>query len=153
MRDYVMSDHWLIVAPCDPYFIPSAERQTAAFELLKSLRPRAQNWELQVSETPEFFVSPEGFETIFCPFCATDVKEFWFEEMDRWHATDRRSLETTTPCCKRQISLNDLDYVQPQAFACFAVELMRGGPDLEPAEREQVEAALGAPVRTFWRFL
>ena len=71
--------------------------------------------------------------------------------MDRWwNSEDRRSLAVETPCCGRATSLNDLDYVLPQGFACTAIELMNGGRDLEPEEREQVEAALGLPVRIIW---
>jgi hypothetical protein len=50
-------------------------------------------------------------------------------------------------------TLNELDYVWPQGFACIAITLMNPDPDLEPAERQQVELALGLPVRVIWRHI
>ena len=67
--------------------------------------------------------------------------------------TDHRELSAETPCCRRPISLNDLNHDSPQGFACLAVELMNPETDLEPEELRQVESALGTPVRIIWRHL
>jgi hypothetical protein len=147
-----MSDNWMIILPADPLLIPSPGRQEAARALLASLRPDAEP-ELRVSASPEFFDCGGNFEGIFCPFCQADIVEWWQEQMDKcWHG-DRRNLAVETACCSRPTSLNDVDFVPPQGLACFAIELMNGGADLEPSEREQVEAALGAPVRIVWRHI
>jgi hypothetical protein len=148
-----MSDHWMIVIPQDPLLRPTQERQNAILETLKLLRPETHGWEAQTSDDPIFFCCIENFENVFCPFCEAEITKFWGEAMDLWWVGDHRVLATTTPCCRRETSLNDLDYVLPQGFACFGVEMLRGGPDLEPDEREQVETALGAPVRIIWRRL
>ena len=147
-----MSDNSMIILPADPLAVPPPERQEAARVLLASLRPDADP-ELRVSETPEFFDCGENFEGIFCPFCEADVVEWWNEQMDKCWNGDRRNLAVVTTCCGRPTSLNDVDFVAPQGLACFAIELMNGGPDLEPSEREQVEAALGVPVRIIWRHI
>jgi hypothetical protein len=146
-----MSDVWLVVLTIDPLAMPTDERREAAFELLCSLRPEAQFPELHVCETPRYFDCGENFENVFCPFCAAEIEEWWQEQMSRWWEGDRRDLAVTTPCCRRATGLNDLDYVWPQGFACVAIELMRPSADLEPSEREQIEAVLGVPIRTFWK--
>ena len=146
-----MSDDWMIVLPADPLAIATKARAETALVLLKKLRPKAQDPELHLSETPHFFDCGGNFENVFCPFCAADITARWSDAMDKWwNSEDRRSLAVKTPCCGRTTSLNDLDYVLPQGFACTAIKLMNGGPDLEPEEREQVEAALGLSVRIIW---
>ena len=63
------------------------------------------------------------------------------------------SLSAEMQCCGRVTTLNELDYVWPQGFACVAITLMNPDSDLEPAERQQVELALGLPVRVIWRHI
>ena len=147
-----MSDDWMIVLAADPLAVTERARAAAAFALLAKLRPEAQEPELHLSETPQFFDCGGNFENVFCPFCAADITAWWSETMGRlWDSEDHRSLVVETPCCGCATSLNDLDYVPPQGFACTAIELMNGGPDLEPEERQQIEEALGLPVRIIWR--
>lgn len=148
-----MPDNWLIVLTADPLALPSAERPAAALDLLRALRPGADEIELHVSETPEFFDCGGNFEAMRCPFCAADALDRWPKPMDRWWEGDRRSLAVETPCCGRPTSLDALDYDWPQGFACVAIELMNPGPGLGPAEQEQVEAALGLAVRFTWRHI
>jgi hypothetical protein len=148
-----MSDDWLIVLAADPLARPPKDRAEAAFELLCSLRNGAEEPELHQTETPEFFDCGGNFDAVFCPFCKKNITDWWGDAMDRWWKGDRRLLAVETPCCQRATSLNDLDYLSSQGFACVAMELMNGGPDLEPAEREQVEEALGLPVRIIWRHI
>jgi hypothetical protein len=149
-----VSEVWLIVLPTDSLAIPAEDRRNAAFALLCTLRPGAQDPELHVSETPVYFDCGSNFESVFCPFCAAEIKhQWWSEQMDKWWSGDRRNLAVVTPCCRRATGLNDLDYVWPQGFACVAFELMRPEGDLEPSEREQVEAVLGVPIRTIWRHI
>lgn len=146
-----MSDNFMIVLPVDPLAIPPKERTEAALKLLSELRPDAQEFELHASETPRFFHCGGNFDAVYCPFCQTDVQEWWSEAMTAWgNGKDLRVLSVTTPCCGRATSLNELDYDWPQGFACVAFELMNPSSELEPGELQQVEAALGLPVRIVW---
>jgi hypothetical protein len=146
-----MSDNRMIVVPVDPLAMPPRERAQAALELLCKLRPDAQDPELHLSETPEFHHCLANFKATFCPFCGTDVTEWWDKAMHAWwNCDDRRQLSVETPCCARATSLNDLDYDSPQGFACVAIELLNPGFDLEPEELQQVEAVLGVPLRIIW---
>src|SRR5579862_7228970 len=115
----------MIVLPVDALAMPSKEHADAAVELLAKLRPEAEQIELHFSDTPKFFHCGGNFESVFCPFCQTDIFEWWAKEMDTWTGGgDRRWLAIETPCCGRATSLNDLDYVGPQGFACVAIEVM-----------------------------
>jgi hypothetical protein len=146
-----MSDNFMIVLPVDPFAVPSKERAEATLELLSKLRPDVQEVELRTSETPEFFCCLGNFESVYCPFCQTDVEKWWGKAMDAWWHGDRRLLSVTTPCCGRVTSLNDLDYNWPQGFACVAFELMNPDSDLEPEELQRVEKTLGLPMHVMWK--
>jgi hypothetical protein len=144
----------MIVLPVDPLAIPPKERAEAALGLLSQLRPEAQEFELHFSKIPEFFHCGSNFESVFCPFCQTDIVEWWGKAMDAWgEGHDRRRLAIGTPCCGRATSLNDLDYVDPQGFACVAIKVMNPDSDLEPSELHRVAQALGEPLRIVWRHI
>ncbi|HLH13086.1 MAG TPA: hypothetical protein VKV77_14570 [Methylovirgula sp.] len=149
-----MSDNWMIVIAADPFAKPSRERADAALEVLTALRPKAEEIELCLSDTPQFFDCGGNFEGVFCPFCQADIQDWWGGALNRWsQSEDESSLSVEVPCCGRTTSLNDLDYVWPQGLACIGIELMNPGPDLEPEERREVEAALGIKVRVIWRHI
>jgi hypothetical protein len=149
-----MSDDWMIVLPLDPLAVPAKERAQAALDVLRTLRSKADEHELHFSEVPQFFHCGGNYQTVFCPFCETDIGDWALDAIGAWwERADRRDLSAETPCCGRPTSLNDLDYVWPQGLACVGFELMNGGPDLEPEERERVEEALGLPVRIIWRHI
>jgi hypothetical protein len=145
----------MIVIPVDPLAKPAQERIDEAFSLLQEFRPDAQDAELHVGDVPEFFYCGSNDQNVFCPFCEAVLDhDWWSNAMNRWwKSEDRRALSVETPCCHRKTTLNDLDYDAPQGFACVAMELMNSGYDLEPEERQQIEAALGLPVRIIWRHI
>ena len=147
-----MPDNWMIVIAANPLVVPTKERAEAAFNLLKAMRPDAQAPELYLSDKPDFFHCGTNFGNVFCPFCETEIREWWREPInDWWTSADRRDLSVVTPCCGRSTTLNDLDYDRPQGMACVAITLRNPGSDLEPEERQQVEAVLGLPVRIIWQ--
>jgi hypothetical protein len=149
-----MSDNWMILLPIDPLAVPPRERAEVALEMLSQLRPEAQEFDLHFSDFPEFFHCGGNFESVFCPFCQTDIVEWWGKALDAWSkGHDRRRLAIETPCCGRETSLNDLDYVEPQAFACIAIKVMNPDSDLEPYELQKVAQTLGHPVRIVWRHI
>jgi hypothetical protein len=148
-----MSDDWLIVIPADPLAKPPSDRAQATCELLRALRPEAEHPEIVTYDTPEFIYCGENFTTVFCPLCQADLGDDWLDDAMRswWESADHRILSVETPCCGRTTSLNDLDYLSPQGFACFSIELMNPYRDLEPEEFRQVESTLGLPARIIWR--
>jgi len=139
----------MIVIAADPLAVPPKERADAAFTLLTTMRPNAQDPELYFSDKPDFFHCGGNFGNVFCPFCGTDIMEWW--PIGAWSkSADRRDLSVVTPCCSRATTLNDLDYDRPQGVACVAISLMNPESDLEPEELQQVETVLGLSVRVIW---
>ena len=74
-----MSDDWMIVLSVDPLAVPAKERAEAAFEVLRTLRPKADEHELHLSDTPQFFDCGGNYETVFCPFCETNIGDWALE--------------------------------------------------------------------------
>lgn len=145
-----MSDNLLIVIPRDPLAIPSATRLEAARALIAGLCD-AEQVTVQMAATPNFYSCMEGFEGVFCPVCKAALPmPWWRDQMNRWWNGDRRDLRTTLPCCNAVTSLNDLDDQGAQGFACAAIEAMNPERDLKSDELQQIEAALGLPVRVIW---
>jgi hypothetical protein len=145
-----MSDNFMIVLPVDPFAIPPKARAEATLALLEKLRADAQEFELYQSDTPDFFHCGGNFDAVYCPFCQTDLTDWWIEAMNAASHENPQLLSVTTSCCSRVTSLNDLDYDWPQGFACVAFSLMNPDSELEPEEIQQVEATLGLPVRIIW---
>jgi hypothetical protein len=141
----------MIVTTADPLAMPPEERRNAALALLGDLRPEGEEPELVVSDTPIFFSGVEAAGSVYCPFCGMELDDWFSDEQDRLEESDPSALATTTPCCNRQTSLNDLDCDGEQGFGCVAIEIWNPGDDLEPAELQQLEAALGVPVRVIWQ--
>ena len=105
--------------------------------------------ELLVSDMPDFFFGAEAAGPVFCPFCGTDIDHWFYGDVGRWGEGDRRVLTTVTPCCNPPTSLNDLDFDGEQGFGCVAMKLWNPGHEFEPAELQQLEAALGV----IWRYI
>jgi hypothetical protein len=92
-----MSDNWMIVIPVDPLVVPPKECAEAAFALLTTMRPEAQDPELYLSDKPEFFDCGSNFGNVFCAFCGTDIMEWWRKPFEAWwDSGDRRNLSVQT---------------------------------------------------------
>lgn len=148
-----MSWNYLTVIPKDPFLVPPEANREAAFKLLCSLLPGAEEAELKVSETPEFVDCGGNFEGVFCPFCGADLADSWSDYMERWWKGDHRVLDMETPCCGRATTLNDLNYPWPQGFACVRFKFMNPAGLLGAEECAQIEAALGTPIQVIWAHL
>jgi hypothetical protein len=59
-----MSDNWMIVIPVDPLAVPLKERAEAAFALLTTMRPEAEEPELYLSDQPKFFHCGSNFGVV-----------------------------------------------------------------------------------------
>lgn len=147
-----MGDHWLILIPTDPEWVPDADQATQAEQAVDRLTPaREGEIDFRAPGHVEFVHCGENFETIGCPSCGAmlDIK-WWHERMNAAYdgTSSFGALDVTTPCCGVTSTLNDLDYNFPQGFASWWVRVHYANrPWLDDTEREQVEAALGHAVR------
>ena len=149
-----MTDHFLIITPTDPYFVPALEQAQIANDYLFSLLPEAEMIIWNASETAEFVDPGDNFQRILCPACGAEIAiADWQGMMDAAYASHFGDLTTTTPCCGAVGSLNDLHYEWPAGFARFTLEALNPQADLDDSHLLTLESILGCPVRVIWRAL
>jgi hypothetical protein len=169
-----VSDHSLHLIPENPSFVPEADREAAALELLRTLAAEAtarwaEAWARNGSDFPfpgggevsartddhvTFRDAGENFTRVTCPGCQANIA------MDTWTAWMSADYDgkgfplrcLTLPCCGRQTTLNHLDYDRPQGFSRFELVADRMGK-LPPDALAEIEKALGCKLRQINRML
>jgi hypothetical protein len=145
-----MSSSLLRIIPRDPAYVPSASARKQACAILKRLVPEAEDVQAIVHEGIEFVDQGENFEEVRCPSCKKRLDtDWWREAMVAAGDSDFTDLTVRVPCCRSQVSLNDLDYRWPAGFARFVLEASEPALAgvLDDRAVAQIEAVLGQPVR------
>src|SRR5262249_2422247 len=75
-----MSDNWIRLIPQDPRFVPEPERRVRAKDRIAEIAPDADEIEITVSETVEFFDCGGNHERILCPSCGVEIPTEWWQE-------------------------------------------------------------------------
>ncbi len=71
--------------------------------------------------------------------------------MNAAYETEFRELDTITPCCASNVSLNDLVYEWPAGFARFSLEALNPNiRDLEGEVLRDLEAILSCQLKRIW---
>lgn len=112
-----MSDYYISFIPKQPDYI-SDTQIIQQIENLKFEKNDVQRTKLEISEITLFAHCGSNLETIFCPFCKSDLMEWWGKAMSE-ASSDGKSfdnLSIQTPCCNNLSSLNDLEYHFDQGF-------------------------------------
>ena len=149
-----MTDHFLILIPTHPQYIPQPEHAQAANDYLLSILPEADDIVWVWSDTVEFVDPGNNFERIICPVCGTELAmSDWQAMMDAAFNNQFEDLNVTMPCCGAHGSLNDLHYEWPAGFARFTLEALNPNADLDDQQLHTVEAMLGCSLRKIWRSL
>jgi hypothetical protein len=154
-----MGDHWLILIPTDPEWVPDADQAAKAREVIDQLTPdRDGKIETYAPGRVVFVHCGENFETISCPACGATLDiRWWHTGMDAVYDSRTGSLgalDVITPCCGAATTLNDLDYNFPQGFASWWIQVHYANRLwLDDAERARVESALSHPLREIRRHL
>jgi hypothetical protein len=163
-----VSDNWLRIIPTEPEWVPPVEARFAALETFRRLVPNAEEVEELVYDSVEFIDQGANFEKASCPRCgavlSTVAPDVHDHDGDWLWATfdagyDRQSerfttLRATTPCCRVEVSLNDLIWDWPAGFARYELSAMNPDRDrLSLEEVAQLQAAMGHPVREIWQHI
>ncbi|MFG3555304.1 hypothetical protein ACGGAQ_13080 [Micromonospora sp. NPDC047557] len=144
-----MSEDLLRIVPTVPAWVPAQDAADTAAEVVSAMCPGAG--ELVACQYAEVTFIDQGanLKAIGCPACKAPLDAGWWQErMDDAYATRFATLDTVTPCCSAAVSLNDLEYHWPAAFARFELLVRNPGRSwLSPDEAAQVSAVLGITVR------
>jgi hypothetical protein len=147
-----MPETYIRFIPVVPDFVPGFETIDPAVIQLKKGLPQAGNVEFRLSGHVEFINSGALFERIHCPLCRHEIYiETWDEWMERALTEQFQTLSIQTPCCKKEASLNDLVYDQPQGFARFVLEArLPEMVDLPGGLLPGLEKTLNTSLRLIW---
>lgn len=132
-----MSAHFLVVIPRDP----QADLPDTADTVREALAEFAGTAESRVKDYGklQFIDAGENFERIGCPACNREVTiADWHTWMDAdWLGEEGFHLRVhRTPCCGKDVTLNDLTYERPQGFARWCISARNG--DRGPLTRDEV---------------
>jgi hypothetical protein len=139
--------------PIDPTYVPDAARREAALLRLNAFTPSAHQVLAEVMEQVMFVSAMGNFERVECPDCGAEVDQrWWTDAMDATYTANRfADLGVTLPCCRAQVSLNDLTYHWPQGFARFILTAVEPDfADLSDAQLGELKGLLGCDLRTIW---
>ncbi|QND55699.1 hypothetical protein [Mesorhizobium huakuii] len=78
-----MSDNFLRLVPYDPHWHPDAPAAAAAMKIASGLFPLAEHVAVEYEEGVTFFDAGANTESVHCPFCGSDLEDWWGEAMDR----------------------------------------------------------------------
>lgn len=142
-----MSDCIMKIIPKDPFYKVSDLTLQSAKSFLQT-QIHCDFIEVAINEMPVFVDCGENLERISCPECSTELDfEWWGDAMDKAAGCEFTSLKTEMPCCKRFISLNDLDYFFPCGFASALISIFNPSQPIDNKIRDAIENVLGTSVR------
>ncbi|WP_431222890.1 hypothetical protein ACQ86O_22260 [Serratia sp. L9] len=145
-----MSDTWLRFVPEEPSFTPTAAAAELARNLFAEFLPESEKVSAIFTDSIEFIDAGGNWSGVACPHCAKNAEDWWADAVDKSCEGAFQDLLVVTPCCGTQVSLNNLHYGWPVAFACFVLEAEDPDRDLQPDQTEQLTQILGCKLRKVW---
>lgn len=141
-----VSDCFVKIVPREPVYKIPVSLLTEAKKFLES-KLSCDCIEIECYDTPQFIDCGSNLERIECPLCGSKLDfDWWGKAMDRAWENHFLSLETELPCCGKTISLNDLNYDFPCAFASCAIIIMNPTVIVEKDVFRHVEDMLGTEI-------
>ena len=143
-----MSDCFIEIVPKDPFLLlPGTLLEEARANLAS--RIKCDSVTVECYDTPEFINCLSNLERILCPLCGSEIDfDWWSDAMDTASESGFTDLDTETPCCHKTVSLNDLNYDFPCAFARCVIIITNPVDDLPEDAEKRVREILGTQTRT-----
>lgn len=142
-----MSINILKIIPTDPSYIPGNINQQKAKIYLSKIFNQ-EEIEFEITDTIEFIDQGSNFERVSCNFCGTCIETTaWQDAMDSAYEKNFINLSFTSPCCNKQTSLNDLNYIWPAGFAKFVINISDAQHKIDVNDLKDLQEFLGTPLR------
>ena len=150
-----MSDSWIALIPEDPRFVPDPAKQLLARDRFAEIAPEADEIEIKLSDTVEFFDCGANFERVCCPSCGSEIPLAWWQDrMDEDYGEGFKLAAYATPCCGASCTLHELVYEWPQGFGRFALDAMNPNlGNLEDRYKREFEEILGTKLRVIYQHI
>lgn len=108
----------------------------------------AENVECKKYEQVVFVDCGENLELISCPKCNNRLSlDWWAKRMENASKNAFSNLLVTLPCCKEQVSLNDLNYHFICGFSKFEVDIINPENSLNMIMIQDIEKLLCEKVK------
>jgi len=145
-----MSSTILKIISTAPSFEPDSNTQVNAKIFLAKFYKSDQIKLINTNEI-QFIDQGQNFESVSCNLCGQKIEiEDWQNTMDSANEHQFTDLIFCTPCCKRETSLNDLNYKWPAGFAKFTVCISDAQNELSKSEQIELQHILGTTLRIIW---
>lgn len=147
-----MSDYYVKIIPDDPYCRVDAAAAKRVRDYLEE-HMEAMSVEIETQEALAFVDSGAYLQEIACPFCSSDLWDWWGAAMDAEAGENglfARLDEKMLPCCGGSASLNDLKYDYPCGFACTEWVTLNPRVQLEQHHIQTVERLLGMHIKVIY---
>ena len=151
-----MSDSWIAIVPVDADFVPDPATHEVALEFFRQIAPDVEEVEIKLTDQIQFFDCGANLEQIICLCCDREISIDWWQDRmeDDHNGHGFRLAQYSTPCCEASVSLNELRYDWPQAFARFGIDAMNPNIGQLPDEqRREFERILGTPIRIIYQHI
>ena len=121
--------------------------------IIKSFDWYGDNTEIEVNDIIQFVDSGANFESVACPFCKSDLMDWWGDAMDKAYSEENRfeNLNINVPCCDKETTLHNLIYYFPQGFYKTMIE-MRVFDD-NTVDTEKICGQLFEKTKEKWRVI
>jgi hypothetical protein len=165
-----MSMWYIMLAPVDPWHVPSREQQENATAYLRALNPESlhdqgeMEIEIVVHDGPQVYIGPESYDKAQCPNCLHVFDREWAIDVidDLWNVEQSSFTDLTCvmPCCGVSTSFNLLHFplsgeenapldkrtpARTITFARFWISILDARMLTEDELRE-LEDKLGTPI-------
>ncbi|MFD0694970.1 hypothetical protein ACFQZT_12760 [Paenibacillus sp. GCM10027628] len=141
-----MSDVFLKLIPKNPEYIPADTKLLEIKEWIAQ-SVKSDKTEFILTDEVRFIDQGGNFESVSCPFCASNIEIGWWQRaMDKAYEDSFHNLRIVVDCCGKSTSLNELRYVWNAGFSRFSIEIMNPQDELKDEDFEHIEQVLGSPV-------
>lgn len=147
-----MSDYYVKIIPENPYCHVDVQAAKRVQSYLAECMA-AMSVEIGMHEAPAFVDSGAYLQEIACPFCGSDLWDWWDAAMDEEAGENglfARLGEKLLPCCGRRASLNDIRYDYPCGFACTEWIVLNPRVQLEQCHIETIERLVGMHIKVIY---
>lgn len=142
-----MSDCIVKIVPKDPLYKVSEQMLKKAKELLEA-KLSCDSINFECYDTPAFIDCGSNLERIVCPQCGAVLDfDWWGEAMEKANEKQFLELETELPCCQKTVSLNNINYYFPCAFACCEITVLNPDFDIENDIVDCIQKILCTEIR------
>ena len=120
---------------------------------MAEIASRANELEITVYDTVQFFDCGANFERVLCPSCGLEITiDWWKDRMDEDYSDGFALAAFSTPCCGARCNLNQLIYEWPQRFGRFALSVLNAGIGKVSDRRlREFERILGCKLNVIYR--